>query len=71
MAGAGDVGCALVEDERGGVAFTGSVETGKAVRRLMRSGSRMNLEMGGKDPFIVCADVAADEAAARRPGRHT
>jgi betaine-aldehyde dehydrogenase len=28
----------------------------------------MNLEMGGKDPFIVCADVAADIAVAARGG---
>ena len=25
----------------------------------------MNLEMGGKDPFIVCADVAGDVASPR------
>ena len=34
--------------------------------------ARMNLEMGGKDPFIVCADVAADVGggrARRRLGR--
>ena len=28
----------------------------------------MNLEMGGKDPFIVCADVAADIDVAARGG---
>ena len=64
-----------------GVAFTGSVATGKkvAVACAQRVG-RMNLEMGGKDPFIVCADVADDVAVAagrslgrlpqRRPGMH-
>ncbi len=70
VAGAGDVGRALVEDERvGGVAFTGSVETGKAVAAACsRRVARMNLEMGGKDPFIVCADVAADVGVAARGG---
>ena len=35
--------------------------------------ARINLEMGGKDPFIVCADVAGDVgvAAAAAPGRPT
>ncbi len=28
----------------------------------------MNLEMGGKDPFIVCADVAADVGVAAKGG---
>ncbi|HZG48195.1 MAG TPA: aldehyde dehydrogenase family protein [Thermoleophilaceae bacterium] len=70
VAGAGDVGAALVDDERvGGVAFTGSVETGKAVAMACsRRVARMNLEMGGKDPFIVCADVAADVQVAARGG---
>ena len=30
--------------------------------------ARMNLEMGGKDPFIVCADVAGDVDVAARGG---
>jgi betaine-aldehyde dehydrogenase len=30
--------------------------------------ARVNLEMGGKDPFIVCADVAADVGVAARGG---
>src|SRR5918997_1324217 len=60
LAGAGDVGAALVENDRiEGVAFTGSVETGKKVAAVCATRvARMNLEMGGKDPFIVCADVA-------------
>jgi acyl-CoA reductase-like NAD-dependent aldehyde dehydrogenase len=70
VAGAGDVGAALVENERiDGVAFTGSVETGKKVAAACASRvARMNLEMGGKDPFIVCADVAADVSVAARGG---
>ena len=62
------VGEAIVRDERvAGVAFTGSVETGKRVAGLCAERvAHMNLEMGGKDPFIVCADVAGDvEVAAK------
>ncbi len=60
LAGAGDVGEAIVRDERVDcVAFTGSVETGKKVAMACAERvARVNLEMGGKDPFIVCADVA-------------
>ncbi len=70
VAGAGDVGAALVEDERiDGVAFTGSVATGKKVAAACAQRvARMNLEMGGKDPFIVCADVGADVAVAAKGG---
>jgi acyl-CoA reductase-like NAD-dependent aldehyde dehydrogenase len=70
VAGAGDVGASLVSDERiDGVAFTGSVATGKQVAAACAQRvARMNLEMGGKDPFIVCADVAADVSVAARGG---
>jgi acyl-CoA reductase-like NAD-dependent aldehyde dehydrogenase len=70
VAGAGDVGAAIVEDERiDGVAFTGSVATGKSVAvTCAERVARMNLEMGGKDPFIVCADVAGDVAVAAKGG---
>ena len=70
VAGAGEVGAALVEDERvDGVAFTGSVATGKKVAAACAQRvARMNLEMGGKDPFIVCADVAADVEVAAKGG---
>jgi acyl-CoA reductase-like NAD-dependent aldehyde dehydrogenase len=70
VAGAGDVGAALVDDARvDGVAFTGSVATGKKVAAACASRvARMNLEMGGKDPFIVCADVAGDVDVAARGG---
>ncbi len=68
LAGAGGVGAAIAADERVDcVAFTGSVETGKKVARAcVERVARINLEMGGKDPFIVCADVAdAIDVAAR------
>src|ERR687894_606065 len=63
--GAGEVGEALVRHpDVDMVAFTGSQETGRkvglaAAERLMRA----NLELGGKDPFIVCDDVDIEIAA--------
>ena len=67
VAGGGEVGEALTKDARvDAVAFTGSVETGKKVAAAcLDRMARVNLEMGGKDPFIVCSDVrpALDVAA--------
>ncbi len=70
LAGAGDVGEVIVRDERVDcIAFTGSIETGKRVARLAAERvARVNLEMGGKDPFIVCADVAEQVQVAARGG---
>jgi acyl-CoA reductase-like NAD-dependent aldehyde dehydrogenase len=70
LAGGGDVGELIVADERVDcVAFTGSVETGKRIAgRCAERIARINLEMGGKDPFIVCADVAGDLDVAARGG---
>ncbi len=70
VAGAGDVGAALVADERiACVAFTGSVETGKRIAGVCAERvARVNLEMGGKDPFIVCSDVAGKLGIAARGG---
>jgi betaine-aldehyde dehydrogenase len=70
VAGAGDVGGAISSHEGiDGVAFTGSVETGKRVAAAcIDRMARVNLEMGGKDPFIVCSDVAAEIEVAARGG---
>jgi acyl-CoA reductase-like NAD-dependent aldehyde dehydrogenase len=70
LAGASDVGEAIVRDPRVDcVAFTGSVETGKRIAAACAERvARVNLELGGKDPFIVCADVAADVEIAARGG---
>jgi acyl-CoA reductase-like NAD-dependent aldehyde dehydrogenase len=63
--GAGDVGEMLVRHpEIDMVAFTGSQETGRKVgladaERLIPA----NLELGGKDPFIICDDVDIEVAA--------
>jgi betaine-aldehyde dehydrogenase len=60
LAGGGEVGARIVADAGVDcVAFTGSVETGKRIAAACAERiARINLEMGGKDPFIVCSDVA-------------
>jgi acyl-CoA reductase-like NAD-dependent aldehyde dehydrogenase len=70
LCGDGKVGAAIVEDERVEcVAFTGSVETGKKIAAACATRvARVNLEMGGKDPFIVCADVAGEIDVAAKGG---
>lgn len=62
VAGAGEIGAAI-SGHRGidCVAFTGSVATGQKVGVACASrNARANLEMGGKDPFIVCSDIGDD-----------
>ncbi len=70
IAGAGETGAALTRDERVDcIAFTGSVATGKRVALACAERvARVNLEMGGKDPFIVCSDVASELEIAARGG---
>jgi betaine-aldehyde dehydrogenase len=70
LAGDGKVGEQLVSDPRiDGVAFTGSVETGIRINEICaRRVARVNLELGGKDPFIVCADIKEDVEIAARGG---
>ncbi len=70
IAGAGEVGAALAEHpDVDCIAFTGSVATGKKVAAACSGRmARMNLEMGGKDAFIVCADVAPQLEVAARGG---
>ncbi len=70
LAGDGTVGRPIVADERiGCVAFTGSVQTGRHIAGICAERiARVNLELGGKDPFIVCADVAEEIEIAARGG---
>lgn len=70
VAGGGDVGAAIVGDQRiACVAFTGSVVTGKKIAKACAERvARVNLEMGGKDPFIVASDVAEQIGVAARGG---
>ncbi len=70
LAGGGEVGAAIAAHAGVDcVAFTGSVATGKKIAAAcIPRMARMNLEMGGKDAFIVCADVAAELEVAARGG---
>jgi acyl-CoA reductase-like NAD-dependent aldehyde dehydrogenase len=56
--GSGEVGRALVESSVAKVFFTGSVEIGRQVGVACAEGMKGSvLELGGKDPMIVCADA--------------
>ena len=58
------VGAALVRDPRvRAISFTGSVATGNSVRdEATKLGKRVQLELGGHNPFIVMADAELDRA---------
>jgi acyl-CoA reductase-like NAD-dependent aldehyde dehydrogenase len=61
--GGRETGEALI-DETNFVMFTGSTRTGQAVmERAARTLTPVSLELGGKDPKIVCADADVDRAA--------
>ncbi len=56
--GGGAVGQALVESSAGKIFFTGSVEVGRRVgEECARRMKGCVLELGGKDPQIVCSDA--------------
>jgi succinate-semialdehyde dehydrogenase/glutarate-semialdehyde dehydrogenase len=56
--GGGAVGGALVESSAGKIFFTGSVEVGRGVgEECARRMKGCVLELGGKDPQIVCSDA--------------
>src|SRR5207342_2743846 len=67
-----EVGMPLVRDERVGlVSFTGSVATGKLIQKTVSERqvlAKVCLELGGKNPLVVCDDgdleLAADLAVA-------
>lgn len=67
-----EVGAPLIEDTRVGVvSFTGSSTTGKLIQRTVserRVLAKVCLEMGGKNPLVVCDDadlaLAAEHAVA-------
>ncbi|HZO15778.1 MAG TPA: aldehyde dehydrogenase family protein [Polyangiaceae bacterium] len=62
--GYAETGRALIEAPVDGLVFIGSVENGK---RVLETAARqlipVVLELGGKDPFIVCEDADLDAAA--------
>jgi aldehyde dehydrogenase (NAD+) len=63
--GAGaSVGGALVKDERIKlISFTGSTNVGKWIANVAGSRlARVSLELGGKNPFVVCDDADLDQA---------
>ncbi len=62
--GDGETGAALVEAGVDKICFTGSVATGRRVAEACgRNLIPCTLELGGKDPMIVCDDADLDRAA--------
>jgi aldehyde dehydrogenase (NAD+) len=63
VTGDGETGAALVAADVDKVAFTGSTEVGRAIRRATAgTGKKLTLELGGKSPFVVFADADLDAA---------
>jgi len=62
LTGEGDTGAALVaHDDVDKIAFTGSTEVGRIIRRATAgSGKKLSLELGGKSPFVVFEDADLD-----------
>lgn len=60
----GEVGALLVGHPAvRGIAFTGSTSTGQKIGRLaMQNMTRLQLELGGKNPLIVLRDVDVEQA---------
>ncbi|HYX41211.1 MAG TPA: aldehyde dehydrogenase family protein, partial [Pyrinomonadaceae bacterium] len=64
VTGDGTTGAALVESGIDKIMFTGSVATGKRVAQsAARTLTPVVLELGGKDPMIVCDDANVETAA--------
>lgn len=59
-----EAGQALVEDERvGAVSFTGSTAVGIKIGEVCAKRlAKCSLELGGKNPFVVCSDANLDKA---------
>ena len=59
-----EAGVALVEHPAVGViSFTGSTAVGREIQRVAGARfARVSLELGGKNPFVVCDDADLDEA---------
>jgi aldehyde dehydrogenase (NAD+) len=62
VTGYGDTGAAIVNHpDVDKIAFTGSTEVGKIIRRATAgTGKKLSLELGGKSPFIVFEDADLD-----------
>ncbi len=61
-----DAGAPLVQDHRVGVvSFTGSSATGKLIQKMVSGRdvlAKVCLELGGKNPFVICDDADLDLA---------
>jgi len=63
VTGDGRTGAALVESEVDKIAFTGSTDVGRIIRKATAgTGKALTLELGGKSPFIVFAEADLDAA---------
>ncbi|CTQ33664.1 aldehyde dehydrogenase family protein [Jannaschia rubra] len=63
VTGDGDTGAALVAAEIDKLAFTGSTEVGRILRRATAGrGMGLTLELGGKSPYVVFEDADIDGA---------
>jgi acyl-CoA reductase-like NAD-dependent aldehyde dehydrogenase len=61
--GGGQIGDALCRSSVGKVFFTGSVDVGRKVGEVCAADLKGSvLELGGKDPMIVCSDADLDNA---------
>jgi aldehyde dehydrogenase (NAD+) len=60
-----EAGAPLVEHpDIGVISFTGSTEVGRRIQRVAGERfARVSLELGGKNPFVVCDDADLDKAA--------
>jgi acyl-CoA reductase-like NAD-dependent aldehyde dehydrogenase len=67
-----EAGDALVNDARmSRISFTGSPETARIIgQAAARTLTPMSAELGGKSPFIVCADADLDAAAQTVAGQY-
>ena len=64
ITGDGSTGEALVQHlDVDKIAFTGSTEVGRAIRRVTAQGhKKLSLELGGKSPFVIFEDADLDSA---------
>jgi aldehyde dehydrogenase (NAD+) len=63
VTGDGETGAALVDAAVDKIAFTGSTEVGRHIRKVTAgTGKKLTLELGGKSPFVVFADADIDGA---------
>ena len=63
VTGDGETGAALVQAEVDKIAFTGSTEVGRAIRKATAGRAvKLTLELGGKSPFVVFTDADIDGA---------